>query len=370
MEATGHYYTVYYISLAVGFPNNEAQKIAFYTQMADQVHELDATDQEKAQAVKLLPSAATGAALGGIIVAYMISIGAAPETGGASLLALPVLAERLHRIVEGIKIGAVAGIKIQEIIDAETRTANDWRLTIEYGLHALTGKNAEAERKITTNLLKSTSGDQPVRFGFLIHRLGDTYAHTMPNSKYLHKSSESMANLMERGHLWEGTHSDHGWERQNIFFSYIDNLYEVLNERAAKSIVGRTNTLPLNEIKRFYNEVFTIARNVDENMAREIGFFERIVIYEGIKPTTGIVEKYMRIEKTVQKIIIGHIKNEVKKKFKVIMDSYRPENEELMTLDMFLKQNPKIKNKAGKNITAEDIRNIVRTIAQNVTPNE
>ena len=51
----GHFYTVYLVALAVGFDDVTAFRIAFYAQMPDEVHELDATAValDAAQAVVL-----------------------------------------------------------------------------------------------------------------------------------------------------------------------------------------------------------------------------------------------------------------------------------------------------------------------------
>ena len=47
MEASGHYYTVYFVSLAVGFDDDVAREFAFYAQLPDQLDKLDAADLEK-----------------------------------------------------------------------------------------------------------------------------------------------------------------------------------------------------------------------------------------------------------------------------------------------------------------------------------
>lgn len=113
----GHYYTVYFVSLAAGFPQDIAAKNAFFAQMPDQVNRLDAIEVQK------------------------------------------------DRMFAG------TGPKIAADMWKNERTE------IHQGLHSLTGGSAIEERAFrTSQVLQSKPGT--IDFGFALHAFGDSYAHT------------------------------------------------------------------------------------------------------------------------------------------------------------------------------------------------
>ena len=85
----GHFYTAYLVAMAVGFDDATAFRIAFYTQMPDEVSELDATHM----AIQSIPQGLTG-------IPGMPSVRARDEVqrGGHALTGRPSAEERARRI--------------------------------------------------------------------------------------------------------------------------------------------------------------------------------------------------------------------------------------------------------------------------------
>ena len=74
-EEAGHYYTVYYVALACGVPNDDAMRIAFWTQFPDEVSELDAV-----KAGFDMPRAAAGQVGSAVTLDTMLTAAAVPGT--------------------------------------------------------------------------------------------------------------------------------------------------------------------------------------------------------------------------------------------------------------------------------------------------
>jgi Domain of unknown function (DUF4157) len=119
----GHYWTVYFASMAAGLDKQEAKDNAFFAQMPDQVDELDATDEGEGFYPNYL----------GFVI---------PGDGTAN---------RLLR-----------------------------RIAVQKGLHALTGWSAENETTYRTNILKTTKPGT-FEFALALHPFGDSFAHRIVN---------------------------------------------------------------------------------------------------------------------------------------------------------------------------------------------
>src|SRR5437867_4129532 len=105
MREPGHYYTAYFVSLAVGFDPPTALRHAVFAQMPDEVNALDATYQEESRL----------AAPGGMV--------------------------------------------------SWTRFERD---LVQRGLHALTGGLSDTERRVTRRAIRQTPSGT-MEFGFLLH---------------------------------------------------------------------------------------------------------------------------------------------------------------------------------------------------------
>jgi hypothetical protein len=123
----GHYYTTYYVLLAAGLENAEAQRLAFYAQMPDEVDELDAE-----------------------------------SAGWAYVFSGPQITD------------ASKDQDVKRLVDLMQK--QEQYLTIQLGLHCLTGRDSWAETEARRQVLGLTSADK-FAFGLALHPLGDSFAH-------------------------------------------------------------------------------------------------------------------------------------------------------------------------------------------------
>jgi len=121
----GHYYTVYYVLLAAGVPNETAQRLAFFAQMPDEVDELDAV------------------------------------SAGRSYV-------NWRKTKNDVFPGTDAAKGVQKEIDR--------CLNVQRGLHCLTGADSWTETVTRRNIIEQCGDDRFV-FGLALHALGDSYAH-------------------------------------------------------------------------------------------------------------------------------------------------------------------------------------------------
>ena len=171
MERIGHYYTVYYAALKTGFSNDASSKIAFHTQLADQVDVLDAFK---------------------LFFKYLVTSNSAKD---------PIV---------------------------------KWSYLIYCGVHGMTGGFSANEISITEHLFKKMvlSGESPkiklIGIGFLLHRLGDCYAHTKKEFKTI--SPDAVLTKFPLGHSpFPGSEQDFINFRPEIYKLYIQHLFKLLS---------------------------------------------------------------------------------------------------------------------------------------------
>ena len=171
----GHYYTVYFLSLAAGFSPATAYRNAAFAQMPDEAHQLDAFSQQ----VDTLASCLSLA-------------------GGSPSMA-----------------------QVQAYADTVDR-----RNLVQQRIHALTGGSSASEQAKTRDaLLKATPGT--VEFGLLLHRFGDSYAHSeMKNEGKLYGTGF--------GHAKHSTNPDRISSRPELYATYVEHLFDTLSAVAAK----------------------------------------------------------------------------------------------------------------------------------------
>lgn len=208
----GHYYTTFYLSLAVGFDYDMAAQIAFFTQLADQVAELDA------------------------VVAGFCWWG---EYGESVFAGVP---EFFVKLFGKPNLETRRGRFRQSVLDV-LHEDQDWWInqmvrawTVQAGLHALTGGDAHAETdkrlRILSRLEAGTLG-----FGLGIHALGDSYAH-----RDLHHGSKMygppLGHSVEAINEWargvrhgDSHHPDMIHERPDIYSWYVEDLYGALRKK-------------------------------------------------------------------------------------------------------------------------------------------
>ncbi|HET9767521.1 MAG TPA: SpvB/TcaC N-terminal domain-containing protein [Thermoanaerobaculia bacterium] len=172
----GHYYTVYFVSLAAGFDHAKAARNAVYAQLPDEVRQLDAIEVAEDYGI-----------FG--VAAVLTSVAARQRVSAAGIRELSRLKDQLD-VVQG-------------------------------GLHALTGGDIATERDLTRKgIAQSAPGS--LRFGLLLHRLGDTYAHAEPGTGRMYPA--------QIGHAWAGKSPDQIHQRPDVYGAYVRDLFAVLSK--------------------------------------------------------------------------------------------------------------------------------------------
>jgi RHS repeat-associated protein len=160
-EQAGHYYTVYFASLAVGFSPVVAARNAFWAQLPDQLDRLDAFAQE-----------------------------------------------------------------VQSWSPFADSNQQNWRDHVQRDIHALTGGESRPERLATTErITQGTPGT--AGYGDLLHRLGDSYAHSLID----HETRLYSTGL---GHAKDGHSPDKVEVRPSLYLDYTMALYGALASSASK----------------------------------------------------------------------------------------------------------------------------------------
>ena len=290
MEAGGHYYTVYYTSLAVGYKQEIAYRHAVLAQMPDQVGWLDAAHMQVQEAK-----------IGG----------RETDLGGIS------------RVV----------------------TTHE-RAKIQAGLHSLvpnhlTKEKASAfQRRFTVERLMEQSPTS-LKFGLLLHRLGDSFAHSRidDHSKMYGISSNSLftwTNFGESaGHLFDMHDPDYPFLRtKDIFFPYLQQLYNVLfNKLNEKNNLQykRPGYTPVSfgQLKSVFEHVFSnlVTRQKQFGQTHYSSYSKRGVTVK--LPKTADNDEITRWFILEMRSALGRIKD-------VKIETYAPEQRQLQSLRQFL----------------------------------
>jgi len=297
MEESGHYYTVYFTSLAVGFAEDVAYRHALLAQMPDEVGWLDAAN--------------------------------------------------LH-------MDECLNWKEYDLNGNKRLVPNQWRYIIEFAQHSLPDKytgnsSSEFQRTVTRKLLLNES-PVSLKFGMLLHRLGDTYAHSMMgNEKKMYTVARPAAEcftLDSLGHARDGHDPDYPFLRPGLFYLYLDDLYTILlkkvNSPESKLYRRRMLTnLSIDNIKKIFKDILE-----DQ---------DGLVMYSLMNGMTS---------GTTQFFLIDQIRKAAVKYLKVTMKPYAPEKSGGLTLQEFLTQHPELQQMG---ISRESIINSLKSIYQGVT---
>ena len=175
----GHYYTVYYVALAAGANEVEAQRMALCCQTPDLVSEFDAPTQT---AVRNVIDDQTGATISSIL---LLTNQFTSDPG---------------------------------VIPEDYETCND---VIE-GLHALTGASIQDERRRRVQNLGRADWNS-LDFGIGLHALGDAWAHCKNGRMYGH----------DFGHAFDGHEPDSVHDHVDSYIDYARTLYDIVNSKTA-----------------------------------------------------------------------------------------------------------------------------------------
>jgi hypothetical protein len=157
----GHFYTAYLVALAVGFDDQTAFRVAFYTQMPDEVAELDATHM-------------------------------AIESVG------PVM----------LNWGAERAVRERD--------------AVQRGGHALTGRPSAEERARRSALTSVLKPDLP-EFGLSVHALGDSFAHSTIGDESM--MYQPVAGHLAQGVAEDPHAPDFIQRRPSLYLAYVQALY-------------------------------------------------------------------------------------------------------------------------------------------------
>ncbi|MEP6747604.1 MAG: DUF6765 family protein [Bacteroidota bacterium] len=330
MEESGHYYTVYFTSLAVGFAEDVAYQHAVLAQMPDEVGWLDASNVHQAQC---------------------------------------------------------RGIDEYDLRGVKRRIPAGWRFNIEFALHSLPGtdpddngrerfsKNPAVQFAATRNMLLR---ENPIslEFGLLLHRLGDTFAHTVMGTEqkgqvprlYTVSNVDGMSwpeiqpmfmmspvatvallelnpqhigecvRIDSLGHLKNMHDPDYPYLRKPLYYDYLTQLYKLLltkHDESGSVSYRRQNGFTVSEA-----EINAIFRNI-------------------LDDPYGLVNYSMFRRQPAETTIgyfIGKIREASRRHLGIEMKPYEPEKIEKQTLPEFLRDHKELK-KLG--ITPEKIERAI-----------
>ena len=196
----GHYYTVYFTSLATGMDPGTAARNAFFSYLPDMVYDFDAVNRE------------------------------------------------------AVSIGRWKGVLAPKQNEAESTERN----RIHIGLHALTGGSAEAEREHRTQALRAQVPGT-LGFGLASHAFGDAYSHSQLTwsdaARFATDGSAREAQSPQEpalygpglGHAAHLTWPDLIERRPALYTEYAGALYDVYAEKPGTPLLDRTEFMAVIE---------------------------------------------------------------------------------------------------------------------------
>ncbi|MDF2383827.1 hypothetical protein JMG10_20265 [Nostoc ellipsosporum NOK] len=318
MEESGHYYTVYYTSLAAGFNEKLAYRHAVLAQMPDEVAWFDAAHIHilycKTPASRALSSSQSSS-----------------SSAGQSIWdrSRNFLSQQTDKVMRPVR--DFFSDKETNLGGGSETIPNDWRHSVEYNLHALAPNDAgklvrssDFQRRKTTEQLDAEH-PASLKFGMLLHRLGDSYSHSrIENSSEMYTVSTRDSRWdcvpvkgLKDDNLGHGTHltfPDNPLLRQGIFFLYLFNLYEVMQRKLRQYPALRRNP--------------ATAMSFEGLKARYQNLFSEILY----SPSN-----YMK-SPSLKEQLMEAIRRDCQSTLGVRMESYRPERYQTQTLQQFLDQ--------------------------------
>ncbi len=289
MREPGHYYTAYFVSLASGFGPSTALRNAVFAQMPDEVNALDATFQEES------------------------------------------------------RLGAPGGMVTW------TRFERD---LIQRGLHSLTGGLSDTERNVTKRAIRqATPGTMD--FGFLLHRFGDTYAHSVIGN-------ETRMYDTGWGHALDLNDPDFIHVRPGLYVEFVRELYGVLSELAlGQGLVSRMSV----------EQVLQVARGVPNPTTRTIPLDTLGGAAQNVGPSFGEPRGYTEIVvyDSSESAQIRRLRDCCRQQMRIELDPYRPEDEETMSWVQYKRRHaPFMHQLDGAEITWPGVATAVFAVARSV----
>lgn len=295
MEEGGHYYTVYYTSLAVGFSEYVAYRHAVLSQMSDEVTAMDAAELQKAQCL---------------------------------------------------------GYRLVDLNDKKRFVGYRTRYLMQNGQHSLVNRDSSEEvrsskyqQEATIRMLAKEDA-MSLKFGLLLHRLGDTFAHSiMGNEKTMYTVNNSAScgidfYLENFGHMRHNHSPDYPFLRPPVFHSYLVALYQVLfNKFLERSSLNyrrenykpEVKTRPVSLVTNDFKVMFT---KLDSRVAE---YFKQATSFSagGRRHSRA----YSNVsDETKAEWFIMEIRNASRNILGVEMEPYAPEKDHGLSLKEFLEK--------------------------------
>jgi len=268
----GHFYTVYFVSLAAGFSPEVAYRNAFYAQMPDEVHEFDAKELE----IDYLSSFRmhAGAAIEGV-QRKMAEMGRSLDDTMRAIVDLP---PNFGSIPLGENQSRLIGMKGN-------------RDNVQTGLHTLTGGSSAYERSFReSNIRNLTPGT--LEFGFNLHAYGDSFAHsTFDNEGVYYEPGIGHAVEVFSSRI-SGTSPDEIVRRKELYYDYVDHLYQVLSEMAKAQ--GLTPRLSREKVREMA-EIISFRRN-DQKQIEVIRALTKVMMGVEMKEYSPELEDVLHME--------------------------------------------------------------------------
>ncbi|WP_431282611.1 DUF4157 domain-containing protein [Humitalea sp. 24SJ18S-53] len=226
-EEVGHYYTVYAVLLGSGVKDALAKRLAFYTQLADEMADLDAMNLLLEPDYTPRPVAHELAA----------RIAQQERNGYADSFAnLPV--ELNNGICTMLQAGRMwSGCYAARQVTVLPEPSRDFSIMLDVhkGLHSLTGELMERETAKRLAILRGIDPSaDPFAFGLALHAFGDSYAHRdTPNHRMFgpgvgHGVESQASRFGIDGHV----HVDGvGPTKRADYQAYVGQLYDLFATR-------------------------------------------------------------------------------------------------------------------------------------------
>jgi hypothetical protein len=209
---------------------------------------------------------------------------------------------------------------------------------IQRGLHALTGGLSKPERDTTTGALHQMKPGS-MEFGFLLHRFGDTYAHSkMGNETVLYDTG--------MGHALDLNNPDLIHVRRDLYEKFVAALYETLLPLARAA--GGAPRMSAEQIRPLAKEIASVT-----------------VILR--RPTPGAPYAYDEVvlNDPSEKAQVRRMRDLCQQKMNIQMDPYAPETEDCRSWMRFKKGNSQFMRQLdGAEISWPDVVAAVHTVAR------
>lgn len=291
----GHYYTVYFCALAAGILDPVAYRLAFWTQMADEIDELNAVPagiEMVTEDITSWPSDLFDRA-----------------SAAYANLENAIVNRALANVPGGHHFMRPRAIPRRERSDAYFT----W-LNVQQGLHALTGRECEAEtrRRVEITLSYRPLAGEEFEFGLSLHPLGDSFAHR-----------DDANGRMFAPPLGHGPHGHEpdvlGEHRRALYRRYVATLHQVLTRAA-----GTARTAPLTEEATVaaLDSIIPVRRSLSEDQIRALS---RRPGKEGMDPLLQAMRANARASEPDEERQIAQIRALAQQEIGQRMHVYEPE---------------------------------------------